>query len=259
MIEEARALYAADPTTFVRERATLKRSLEAAGRKDDASAVAALRRPKLSEWALNRVAHEHPPIVRRWVDAVAAARTAQSDAIGGGSGAALRAAADELKLATNALLDVAVGGVVGGGATARSDTADARRNDIAAVLRELGTGNGPALLSAGIVGSSPVAAEADMFPGAPEPAHRERSSRPQPSRSPRPSTAELRRIRDLRADFERLQVAVAAAEAAVTRARSDLAAAQRVLDDRQARLATVQGELDTVARELATADPDGQA
>lgn len=51
MIEEARALYAADPTGFVSERLKLAQLLKAAVRVDDASVLAALHRPKLREYS----------------------------------------------------------------------------------------------------------------------------------------------------------------------------------------------------------------
>ncbi len=156
MFDEARLLYAVPPTEFTAARNQLAKTLKAAGRADDASFVAALKRPKITEWAVNRIAHEQPAVVDRWVAAVVGANTAQAAAIGEAAGGGdFRKAADELKAATTALVDAANEG---------GD--DAHRYEIADLVRGLMVGDGPDLLLAGVVGSRAVSEAAGFFPGA---------------------------------------------------------------------------------------------
>src|SRR5215203_2253122 len=86
MIDEAVELYGVDPSGFVAARTALVRELKAAKRKDEAAAVAKLTRPKMGEYTLNRVAREEPDVVEAFAAAVAAATSAQSNAIGSGDG-----------------------------------------------------------------------------------------------------------------------------------------------------------------------------
>ena len=76
----------------------------------------ALRRPRLAEHALNRVAHGDPPLVSRLVDANEAASAAQSAAIGGAK-TSLREATTALRDVTRAVIDAAVRGLEESGAS----------------------------------------------------------------------------------------------------------------------------------------------
>ncbi|MGD9999434.1 MAG: hypothetical protein AB7U39_21145, partial [Ilumatobacteraceae bacterium] len=107
MIDEAVALYGVDPGEFVAARKQLVRELKAAKRADDAAAVAKLPKPRLGEHTLNRVARDQPEVTAAFARAVGAATKAQSAAIGGAGGEALRASSAELRTATNALVDAA--------------------------------------------------------------------------------------------------------------------------------------------------------
>lgn len=60
MAEEVTELYALDPSDFVAARDALARRLRSEKRRDEATQVAALRRPPKSAWALNRLAREQP-------------------------------------------------------------------------------------------------------------------------------------------------------------------------------------------------------
>jgi len=60
---DVEALLTVPPDEFVAARNALVKSLRGAGRKDDAAAVAALRRPSVVDWALNTVASESPDVV----------------------------------------------------------------------------------------------------------------------------------------------------------------------------------------------------
>lgn len=59
MTDDADALYQLDPGEFVAERDRLAAQLRKDGRRDDAAAVKALRRPTVVAWALNQLARRH--------------------------------------------------------------------------------------------------------------------------------------------------------------------------------------------------------
>lgn len=154
-------LYSVSPEEFVATRSKLVAALKADQRRDDAAAIQKLRRPRLAEHALNRAARTQPKVVERWAAAVAAVHAAQSQAIGGGGGAAdLRAAAGELRAAHAAVLATAVDALGAGGA--------AQRDDIAETLRALAHPEGAPLLRAGLVGSEQLG-DLELFAGAPDP------------------------------------------------------------------------------------------
>ena len=61
---EARELFGVAPKEFVKARDALARRLAGAGRRDDAEAVAGLRRPTEVVWAINQVASGRNPDLR---------------------------------------------------------------------------------------------------------------------------------------------------------------------------------------------------
>jgi hypothetical protein len=76
-------LYALDPADFVAARDQLAKRLRAEKQKDEASAVAKLRRPTPTAWALNRVARDQPDLVQAALDAGHRLRDATEAAVGG--------------------------------------------------------------------------------------------------------------------------------------------------------------------------------
>lgn len=86
-------LYGLDPEEFTAARDRLVKQLKADGDKDAGASVRALRKPAISAWALNQVARRHPDTIAALLDAGAALRHAQEQALAGGSGPELRAAA----------------------------------------------------------------------------------------------------------------------------------------------------------------------
>jgi len=90
MIEEAIGLFALPPREFVAERNRLAKLLKSGGRTDDSALVSSLKRPKLGGYALNRLAHEHGPIIERLVEAIDSAADAQTAAIGGDASSCAR-------------------------------------------------------------------------------------------------------------------------------------------------------------------------
>ena len=75
-----RQLFAAPPTEFVAARNELVKALRREKRREEATAVAALRRPGWDDWALNVVAAEQPPTV----DAFTGAAARRARGAGGG-------------------------------------------------------------------------------------------------------------------------------------------------------------------------------
>ena len=163
MIDEARRLYALPPAEFIAERNRTVKELKAGGRADDAAFVAGLRRPKLAEHTLNRVAHDDGALVAHAVSAAEVAATAQSAAIGGAK-TSLREATAELRDAARALVDAAVRGLNESGASG-----EGQRDEIGELLRSLLAGDGSSQLSNGVVGYEGVVANEDLFAGAPDP------------------------------------------------------------------------------------------
>jgi hypothetical protein len=84
---------------FTPARDALAKELKAAGRKDEAAEVKALRKPTLAAWALNRAARDHGDAIHRLRAVGAELRTAQNEALSGDASRlreAGRALADEV-------------------------------------------------------------------------------------------------------------------------------------------------------------------
>ncbi|HEY9559126.1 MAG TPA: hypothetical protein VIR58_20485, partial [Acidimicrobiales bacterium] len=109
-IESADDLYTLDPSEFVTARNALAKQMRKEGRREDASAVAKLRRPPATAWALNITAREHPDLVVDALEAGQELRAATEAAVGGDASglrsatASERAAADRLLSAASAHL-----------------------------------------------------------------------------------------------------------------------------------------------------------
>ena len=99
------ALYQLPLEQFVATRDQLARRLRAAGDRDSARQVAALRRPPVSAWAANQLAHAAPNGVAELLEVGAALRQAQQEALAGQPGAArqLRTATAHLRAAITRL------------------------------------------------------------------------------------------------------------------------------------------------------------
>jgi len=235
LTDEVARLYALPLDEFVAERNAAAKATRREGRKDDAAALAALRKPSVVESALNRTAHRDPATTRAWAEATRRADDAQSATIGGGDAAALRTAVAELRTATAAMVDAAV--------TTIGD--EHKRDDLAAYLRALPV-SAAAQVVAGVLGSA-VLPEDDLFAGAPTPPRRAaRAARAAPAakprvKAPRPATATpppppapapppgpSARERQLARKVEQRRAALATAT-------EELATVQRELDDAQRR------------------------
>jgi hypothetical protein len=269
MLAAARDLYGLDPTEFTAARNQLAKQLKAEGQAEDAKAIGGLRRPKVSEYSLNRVARDDNDVVRRFADAVVSAQRAQAAAIGGDAGA-LRDATNELRQANNALVVAAVRAASAGGGNG-----DAQRDDIAILLRQFISGANTAPLVAGVIGSEALIAADELFVGAPEPpparakGKKEAATEPrakapaaaeakpaaprEPSASAKATAAAKQAMR--RAEHTRLKEALRAAEAAVTKATAAVDATQAELLERRAALRAAQAAAKSAAKELDDFDP----
>jgi hypothetical protein len=98
-------LYRLPPGEFVAGRDQLARQLRAAGDREAARRVAALRRPSISAWAANQLARAAPHAMAELLEVGAALAEAQQDALAGQPGAArrLRTSSAQLRAAISRL------------------------------------------------------------------------------------------------------------------------------------------------------------
>ncbi|HEV2786273.1 MAG TPA: hypothetical protein VGV67_07800, partial [Solirubrobacteraceae bacterium] len=103
-------LYGLPLDQFIPERTALVRALRADKRRDEAAAVAALRKPSVAAWAVNQLVRTQGAAAQELYDAGDALRAAQSDLLAGtGDGRALRAANERERAAVEALVEAARG------------------------------------------------------------------------------------------------------------------------------------------------------
>ncbi|MET0578862.1 MAG: hypothetical protein ABW122_09395, partial [Ilumatobacteraceae bacterium] len=153
-----RALFAAPPTEFVAARNELVKQLRREKRRDEATAIAALRRPGWEDWALNVTAVEQAADVAAFADAAAAVREAQAAAIEGRDGPDVRTSLHDLRGATTVVVRraTAVLGRVGRQAGA---------GELAGRLAEVaGSGEAVDQLRVGVLGAGGDA-PAELFAG----------------------------------------------------------------------------------------------
>ncbi|HEU4399265.1 MAG TPA: hypothetical protein VFU54_15680 [Actinomycetota bacterium] len=133
------ALYQLPLEQFVATRDQLTRRLRAAGDRATARQVAALRRPPVSAWAANQLAHAAPNAVAELLEVGAALRQAQQEALAGQPGAArqLRTATAHLRAAITRLSARAETLLVRSGHAA----SDATLTRLAATLQAAATGD----------------------------------------------------------------------------------------------------------------------
>jgi hypothetical protein len=103
-------LYGLPLDRFIPERGAMVRALKADGRRDEAAAVAALRKPTVAAWAVNQLVRTQRKGVGKLFDAGDALREAQTALLGGsGDRDALRKAVARERAAVEALVEVARG------------------------------------------------------------------------------------------------------------------------------------------------------
>ena len=103
-------LYGLPLDRFIPERTALARALRADKRRDEATAVAALRKPSVAAWAVNQLVRSQGAGVAELYAAGDALRGAQENLLAGsGDGRALRAANERERAAVDALVEAARG------------------------------------------------------------------------------------------------------------------------------------------------------
>ncbi|HTN25286.1 MAG TPA: hypothetical protein VL120_14950 [Solirubrobacteraceae bacterium] len=246
-------LYGLAPDRFVPERAALARALRADGRRDEAAAVAKLRRPSAAAWVVNQLVRGSADGVAELFAAGDALRAAQSALLAGrGDGAALREAGARERAAVDALL-AAVPGRGGDASTATlervADTLHAAALDEAArdavrdgrlerELRHAGLGLGEG---------------ADVFAAAPVPKATPRATPGEkPTGEPKRDAAAERKAAKERAAAE--TAAKAEREAARKQARFAVAQAAKAEERAGHALRAAQERRDRAARALEEAD-----
>lgn len=261
-----RELYATPPPDFVAARNDRVKALRRDKRRDDATALAALRRPGWDDWALNAVAASDRDVVEGFAGAAADVREAQSAAIEGREGPDIRTALKELRDRSGQLVRLAEGALTGAGRQAGAGEINSR-------LSQLATNDvAVAQLLAGVLGSGDTAPK-DLFGGL-EPAAsssaatKKRSSSKAAAPTKRGASSATSTVaepevdpaveRAARAERERREAALAeanrehgAALKARQRADADLAKAEAAVD--KARMLLQDAE---AARETAQAEHD---
>lgn len=117
------ALYVVTPSRFVAARDALVRRLRGDGRREEARAVAALRRPTMAAWAINTTVRANQEQFDALVDAGDAVRRAQRRALSGVRQSGLRAAGRSRHARIDELTDLAVEILEGAGVNATAQRA----------------------------------------------------------------------------------------------------------------------------------------
>lgn len=227
-------LYGVDPAEFVAERDRIVKDLRAEGRKEDAAAVKALRRPSVPVWALNQVARRHASDLEALVDATDAVRDTLES--GGDVRDALGTRRDALRAVVRRAREVVA---------ASGRAADAQEREIeAALLVVIDVPDALVALKGGKLPAVPDAGPdsddvASMFqPVTGEPA------------VPKPPSRRLVQAQETLARREEelasAETALAEAEVAAADARKTLDAATRARDKAEAARDSAQAALDAM-------------
>jgi hypothetical protein len=252
-------LYGVPLDRFVPERATLVRALRSAGEREQAAAVAALRKPSVAAWAVNQLVRSRRAEVDALLRAGDALREAQAGVLSGGADARdLRAAADRERGAVDDLVDTARGLLSSSGqelsattleriadtlhAAALDDDARAEVNDgrLVRELRHVGLGAG--------LGDAFAAAPAQSRPARPaRPAKGEAATQ---RRAAKGETAKQRRSAEAaQREREAARKQARAAERDAAREVDRAERALRVAEDRRDRATEALRQADEAAAE----------
>jgi DNA repair exonuclease SbcCD ATPase subunit len=249
-------LYEADPTEFVATRDRLAKELRADGRRDEASALKARRRPSVAAWALNQVARHHPAAISDLLDAFERARTAQDEALAGKGHDALRAALADRRSALRTVTRHAAQVVEASGRPP-----DATVRDVETALQRTLADEFVEALRAGELSDLDVAPADDeeeelgdllsASVGLRQPVEEPEPAKPsRPSQPLQPSKRELERRR-------KLEALVAEREAEVRDARAELDTAQAAVGQAERALEKAERALEKANAELADVPDHG--
>jgi hypothetical protein len=255
-VDEAllRQLFATPPPDFVAARNELVTSLRKEKRRNDATAIAGLRRPGWDEWSLNAVAAaggDGADVVAGFADAAAQVRDAQAAAIEGRDGPDIRGALRDLRDRSAELVRLAGAALAGVGRAAGPGEINARLARVAA------SDVAVAQLGAGVLGSgdaAPAELFADLEPAvrpATRPATKAKPAPREPAVAERAARAEVARRKAALVEANRLHAASLKArrraEAELDKARAEVERARAALGEAEARREAAQRELDAAA------------
>jgi len=268
---DADTLYGLPLDRFVAERGALAKALRAGGKREEASAVAGLRKPSVAAWAVNQLVRTQSGAVDELFDAGDALRRSQADLLAGrGDARALRAASEHERAAVDALVQSARGLLSSEGhelspamvervadtlhAAALDEDAreQVRHGRLERELRHVGLGLG--------LGESPFAA------AAPDPSPSLSPSRTKARTKSKATVAEAaeerRRVEEERAEAERVERERAAARevarAAETSARRRTERAARALKAAEERHERAAAALEDADQALADAREEAE-
>jgi len=217
-------LYGLPLGEFTKERDALARRLRADNRRDDAAAVAELRKPVLAAWVVNQLAREQRTDIKALVDAAAAIRAGKP-----GADDRFRAAADDLVRAGRELL-----------ASAGRPATDAVVRDFATTLRAAAAAEPELLLGGRLTEPFEATGFEAMAGAAPRRSALARGESKQPAR---PDRARVKQAREAlaaaRDEARTLGRAAQIAEREASRLRADADAADRGVAEAEAALANL--------------------
>jgi hypothetical protein len=220
-------LYGLPLAEFTKERDALARRLRADGERDEATAIADLRKPVLAAWVVNRLARACRTDVESLVEAAAAIRAGKPDA-----GERFRTIADGLARAAREVL-----------AGADRRPSDAVLRDVATTLRAAAAAEPDLLLRGRLtepVEATGFEAMAGAAPRRPSSPAAGRQPKKKKKKKPQPDRARVQAARkalaEARDEARRLARAADAAEREASRLRADADAAGQGVADAAAAL-----------------------
>jgi hypothetical protein len=250
-IPEADELYGLPLRDFVPARDALAKQLRGAGRRDDAAAVKALRRPSVAAWTVNQLMRTQRQAARELLDSGQALLDAQAAVLGGERPAAgLRAAAERQRAAVDVLSAQAPGLLDEQGRGPSSPTLDRVAETLHAVSLDPELHDDAAagrLLDAHRhVGLGPMVAVAP-----PREAKRKPDAEPKrtPDAEPKPDRAAERERAARRKAAEAAEGGAATATAARERAEARADAAREALAEAEEALERLRAEEESAAAE----------
>jgi hypothetical protein len=221
---EVEQLYGLPLDEFTAARDDLAKAHRRDGRREEAAEVAALRKPVLAAWVVNRLARDERKEMQRLVDAAAAIRS------GKGAEGELREALDRLTAVGRELL------------VSEGRSADATLQQVASTLRA-GAASDPDLLLTGTL-TQPIEASGfgAMAGASPAPAaRRPAGAKAEPSVDRKAVERARRAVTEARDEARRLEREASAAEREARRARAAAETARERVHEAESKLAERRG------------------
>jgi hypothetical protein len=222
----AEQLYALPLAEFTGARDKLARRLREEGRRDDAAAVAALRKPVLAAWVVNRLVRDEPRRTRALLDAAEGIKSGRS-----GDDERFREALDGLLAAARELLE------------REGRSPEDVVQQVASTLRA-GAASEPELLASGTL-TRPLEASGFAAMAGAAPVRTQKRGRREESPKPRVDRAQIeearRALAEARDEERRLRRAATDAERRARTARDEAEAARERVAEAEARLAKARG------------------